>query len=55
VRKYLKKDAAVARFVLVFPFVRLLFSLRKTSQVKLDGVDQLPLVAFDHHLVAAEI
>ena len=52
--KVFKKNAAVARFVLVFParaapvpvFERLL-------QVKLDGVDQLSLVAFDHHLVAA--
>lgn len=52
----LKKDSAVTRFVRVFPTRRVLVPiLERLFQMKLNGIDQLTVRAFGHHLIAAQI
>ena len=54
--KVLKENAAVARFVLMFPTRSgLVPILEGLLQMKLHGVDQLAFSALNHHLVAAKI
>ena len=51
-----KKDAAVARFVLVFPArAALIPILERLFQVKLDRVNKLTVTSFHHHLITAQI
>ena len=55
-QEVLKQDAAVERLVLVFPTRAALVPVfERLFQVKLHRVDKLPVRAFDHHLVPAEI
>src|SRR5215213_7840768 len=56
-QEVLEDDAAVARLVDVLPArgAALVPVLEGLFEVELDGVNQLPVGALDHHLVAAEV
>src|SRR6185295_18151054 len=55
-QEVLEQDAAVARFVRMFPTRAALVPVfKRFLEMKLDRVDQLAIAAFDHHLVAAEV
>jgi len=55
-QEVLKQDAAVARFVGMFPACAALVPVfERLLEMKLDRVDQLAVAALDHHLVATEI
>ena len=56
-QKVFKDDATVARLILMFPArgAGLVPVLEGFFEVELHGVDELPVAAFDHHLIAAEV
>lgn len=55
-QKILEDDATVAGFILVFPARATLVPIfERLFQVKLNSVDKLTAIAFDHHLVSTEV
>ena len=55
-QEILKQDSAVARFIRMFPAGAALVPIfKRFFEVKLNGVDQLVLAAFDHHLILAKV
>src|SRR5690242_3007266 len=52
-----KDDAPITRLIRMLPAcgARPVPILERFFEVKLDGIDELPVATLDHHLVAAEI
>src|ERR1044072_8595603 len=55
-QEILEEDAAVARFVRMFPARAALVPVfKRLLEMKLHRIDQLAVAALDHHLIAAEV
>src|ERR1044072_7384507 len=55
-QEILEEDAAVARFVRMFPARAALVPVfKRLLEMKLHRIDQLAVAALDHHLISAEV